>query len=90
MQCTNCNSKDYVKNGFKTTKKSGKIQKYKCKSCNREFTGVEKFHHLDEDAINKMIQINKLGISQRKCSKVLGVYLRSVQYHLKKKKNFTF
>ncbi len=47
-RCTRCGSQNYVKAGYKPLKDS-RVQKYKCKDCNRQFTGVEKFHQLNEN-----------------------------------------
>ena len=82
-RCTKCQSQNYVKAGFKKTVNKV-IQKYKCKECNREFTGEEKYHHLDEDKKELIFKMYEEKGEQRKIARVLGVHLRSVQHHLKK------
>ena len=37
LKCTECGSKEYVKNGHDTKCKSGKKQRYKCKECRHRF-----------------------------------------------------
>ncbi len=82
-RCTKCQSENYVKAGFRKTK-NGEVQKYKCKDCNREFTGQEKFQHLSEEEKELIFKMCKEKGEQRKIARVLGVYLRTVQHHLKK------
>jgi transposase-like protein len=82
-KCTKCQSQNYVKAGFKNTVE-GSIQRYKCKECNRQFTGNEKFHHLNEEKIGLIEKMYEEKGEQRKIARILGVHLRTVQHHLKK------
>ncbi len=82
-RCTRCGSTNYVKAGFRKTK-NDEVQKYKCKECNREFTGVEKFHQLSEEKKELIFKMYKEKGEQRKIARILGVHLRAVQHHLKK------
>lgn len=83
MECTKCKSKNYVKAGYKKIV-DGKIQKYKCKECGRQFTGEEKFHRLSEEKKKLIFKIYEEKGEQRKIARILGVHLRTVQHHLKK------
>ena len=40
-----------VKAGFKKLSK-GKVQKYKCQECKKNFTGEESYHRLDKEKLN--------------------------------------
>jgi len=80
MKCTRCESENYVKAGFRKTKK-GEVQKYKCKDCGREFTGQEKFQRLTEEKKELIFKIYKEKGEQRKIARIIGVHLRAVQYH---------
>ena len=82
-RCTKCESKNYVKAGFKRVK-SGKIQKYKCKDCKREFTGEERYQRLNEEQKKLIIKIYEEKGEQRKIARIMGVHLRTIQHHLKK------
>lgn len=79
-RCTKCGSQNYVKAGYKPLKE-GKIQKYKCKDCNRQFTGEEKFHHLSDKEIELIEKMYEEKGEQRKIARVLGIHLRAVQHH---------
>lgn len=81
MNCTKCKSHDNVKAGFKN-KQGIKIQKYKCKICGREFTGVEKYHRLTKLKKDFIFKKAK-DVGLRKTARLLGVYLRTIQYQLK-------
>jgi transposase-like protein len=82
-KCTKCESENYVKAGFRKTA-DGTIQKYKCKECNREFTGQEKYKRLSEDQIKLIEKMYEEKGEQRKIARILGVHLGTVQHHLKK------
>ena len=82
-RCTKCGSQNYVKAGFKKTVE-GSVQRYKCKDCNRQFTGQEKFHHLENEKIELIEKMYEGKGEQRKIARILGVHLRTVQHHLKK------
>ena len=55
-KCTKCGSKNCVKADFKKTVE-GNIQRYKCKKCNRQFTGQERFHKKTQATPRKEIDI---------------------------------
>ena len=83
MECIRCGSKQIVKAGFKKLAE-GKVQKYKCNECGKYFTGVEKYHRLDDEKIKLIEKIYEEKGEQRKIARILGVHLRTVQHHLKK------
>lgn len=83
IKCTKCGSQHYVKAGFKKTAE-GTLQKYKCKECNREFTGNEKYHRLSEEKKELIAKMYEEKGEQRKIARVFGIHLRAVQHHLKK------
>ena len=64
--CKFCDSGNIIKKGFKNNK-NGKIQKFKCKDCKREFTtnfGFEKMRY-DSRTITQAIQMYYQGMSVR-------------------------
>ena len=85
-KCTKCGSQNYVKAGFKTIA-SGKVQKYKCKECGREFTGQERYHKLSEEERELIFKMYEEKGEQRKIARILGVGLATVQHYLKKTSN---
>lgn len=85
MKCIRCESKQVVKAGFKKLAK-GKVQRYKCQECKKYFTGVEKYHRLDEEKKALISKIYEEKGEQRKISRILEIDLKTVQYHLKKTK----
>ena len=62
----------------------GKVQRYKCQECGHYFTNQEKYHHLSEEKIDMIHRLYKEKGEQRKIARVLGISLKTVQYHLKK------
>jgi len=86
MQCPRCNSKNIVKNGFKQLKEH-RVQKYKCRECNKYFTAQEKFHHLSDAQKIEVFTLLSKGNKKYQIAKRLGVYLRAIQYLIEKKKD---
>ncbi len=82
-RCIRCGQNHVVKAGFKKLA-DGKVQRYKCQDCKKFFTGVEKFHHLNEEKIELIEKMYEEKGEQRKIARVIGVHLRTVQHHLKK------
>ena len=83
MKCIRCESPRVVKAGFKKLAK-GKVQKYKCQECKKNFTGEESYHRLDKEKIELIHKMYEEKGEQRKIARILGVGLSTVQYHLKK------
>lgn len=83
MRCIRCNSNHVVKAGFKRLAEE-RVQRYKCQDCKKFFTGVEKFHRLDEAKVQLIEKMYEEKGEQRKIARILGVHLRTVQHHLKK------
>ena len=46
IKCIYCKKSNYIKKGFRKTENRGKIQKYKCLSCNRYFTNDDGFYRM--------------------------------------------
>ena len=85
MQCIECNSRNVLKNGFKQLKDK-KVQKYKCRDCNKYFTGQEKFHHLDDIQKAEVFARLDKGYKKHQIAKKLNVYLRTIQYLIEESK----
>ncbi len=83
MNCPDCENKRIIKVGFKQLK-SGKIQKYKCTDCDRNFTGQEKYKRSDEIRINLIHKMFEEKTEMRKIARILNISLATVQYQLKK------
>jgi len=84
-ECKRCQSKRIVKAGFKRLVK-GKVQRYKCQECGRYFTNQEKYHHLSQEKIELIYKMYEEKGEQRKIARTLGISLKAVQHHLKKKR----
>ncbi len=82
--CRKCQSNRIVKAGYKRLS-AGKIQRYKCQSCGYYFTGQEKYHHLPQEKIDLIHRMYEEKGEQRKIARVLGISLKAVQWHLKKR-----
>ena len=68
IKCIHCNSREYVKKGFRNTKNRGKIQMYDCKTCNRRFTNDEGFYRMrnSEGKITQALDLYFTSMSSRK------------------------
>lgn len=85
MQCIKCKSNNIVKNGLKQLKNT-KVQKYKCRDCNKYFTGEEKFHHLTDAQKLEVFALIQEGQKNHQIAKKLGVYLRTIQHLVEQNK----
>ncbi len=83
-ECRRCKSKRVVKAGFKKLVK-GKVQRYKCQECGFYFTNQERYHRLSKEKIELIHKMYEEKGEQRKIARTLGISLRTVQHHLKKK-----
>ena len=63
----------------------GKVQRFKCQECGYYFTGVERYHYLPPDKVALIHRMYEEKGEMRKIARVLGITLKAVQYHLKKK-----
>lgn len=72
-----------MKAGFKKLA-GGDVQRYRCQECKHYFTGVEKYHRLNEETKELIDRMYEEKGEQRKVARVLGLSLGTVQYHLKK------
>jgi transposase-like protein len=74
MKCTRCKSTNFIKIGFITVGNT-KIQRYKCKDCDRKFTGQEKFSYLSNEQKKLIDELYSKKISQREIARILQVHL---------------
>ena len=72
------------KSGFKKLV-DRKVQRYKFQECGHYFTTQEKFHHLSQGKIELIHKMYEEKGEQRKITRILGISLKAVQHHLKKK-----
>jgi len=84
MECKKCLSKQIVKSGFKKLV-TGKVQRYRCNDCGCYFTGQEKYQRLSEEKVELIERMYDEKGEQRKIARVLGVHLKTVQWHLNKR-----
>jgi len=84
MECKKCKSNCIVKAGFKKLAE-GKVQRYRCQDCKHYFTNQEKYHRLNEETKELIERMYDEKGEQRKIARVLGVHLKTVQWHLKKR-----
>jgi transposase-like protein len=84
MKCRKCGSEHVVKAGLKRLAE-GKVQRYRCQECKHYFTGQEKYHRLSEEKKELIDRMYEEKGEQRKIARVLGVNLKTVQWHLKKR-----
>ncbi len=74
LACTECGSKEYVKNGHDTRCKSGRKQRYKCKECKHRFRdnlGFER-RHTAPAFITLALMLNGMGMPPFRIQIVLG------------------
>lgn len=67
MKCRHCKSDKTVRCGFRTTKERGRIQRYRCLSCQRTFTENLGFlgRHKSEETILEVISFYLKGLTTR-------------------------
>lgn len=68
MNCVFCNSKLFTKKGFNRKNQ----QQYKCKNCDRIYTGQEKFHRFTQEDISTADKMKAEGLGYRAIARVLG------------------
>ena len=83
-ECKKCQSTHIVKAGFKNLV-DRRVQRYRCQECGYYFTNQEKFHHLSKEKIELIHKMYEEKGEQRKIARTLGISLKAVQHHLKKK-----
>lgn len=68
IRCLFCKSSNYIKKGYRQTEHRGKIQRYKCKDCNKNFTHDEGFYRMRYSAqtITLSIDVYVSNLSSRK------------------------
>jgi len=81
MRCCHCNSLEVVKNGSTSTGK----QKYKCKSCNRQFVLNPKSNKIGEETKQLIDKLLLEKISLAGIVRSTQVSKRWLQYYVNKK-----
>lgn len=68
IKCVHCRCSNYLKKGFRNTINRGKIQKYYCKECNKNFTQDEGFYRMRNEPkkITKAVDLYFSNLSSRK------------------------
>ena len=68
IKCVFCKSSDYIKKGYRQTEQRGKIPRYYCKECGKNFTNDEGFYRMRYSAktITLSIDIFVSNLSSRK------------------------
>lgn len=68
IKCLHCGKSNYVKKGFRQTQNRGKIQRYICKECGKQFTYDEGFYRMrnSEKKITMAIDLYFSNLSSRK------------------------
>lgn len=68
MDCPRCHAKEYVKNGL-----INNLQRFRCKSCNYNYTVVRKMTAADNEKIKTALILYLEGKKLAKIAKGLGV-----------------
>jgi len=72
IKCLNCEKKSLfstlVKSGFDRKER----QRYQCKTCSKIFTGLEKYHRINDEEKASIIKMKQEGLSTRAISRILN------------------
>ncbi len=68
IKCVHCGQSNYKKKGFRQTQNRGKIQRYICNECGKQFTNDEGFYRMrnSERKITSAIDLYFSNLSSRK------------------------
>src|SRR3989344_7067166 len=68
IKCVNCGKSNYVKKGYRQTQNRGKIQRFICRECGKQFTNDEGFYRMrnSESKITAGIDLYFSNLSSRK------------------------
>jgi transposase-like protein len=68
IKCVHCGKSNYVKKGFRQTQNRGKIQRFICRECGRQFTNDGGFYRMrnNEKKITSAIDLYFSNLSSRK------------------------
>ncbi len=77
--CPNCNSDSIIKSGVVKDR-----QRYKCKTCNYNFTVNKLGKKINDYYVNKALQLYLEGLTYREIERILGVSHVSVMNWVKK------
>ena len=80
LRCRYCKSCDTVENGRRKCRRKGLVQRYKCKSCSRTFSGIDGFRgrHIAAPIIAEalfMVATKMSGDEVRRALKLRGIYV---------------
>ena len=84
VKCKHCKSQNYSKDGCRKTENRGKIQKYRCKVCQRYFTNDNGFYRMrnNENIITMSIDMYISNLSSRKMRNQLGRHMKTKISHM--------
>ncbi|APY07233.1 transposase [Winogradskyella sp. J14-2] len=77
--CPNCGSDNYVKSGIVNNR-----QRFRCKSCNYNFTVNKLGKKIDDYYVNKALQLYLEGLTYREIERILGISHVSILNWVKK------
>ena len=81
--CPRCGNTHLNKMGFRETTK-GRFQRFICKN-KHQFTGQEKFHHVQDESKVLAVKLAQEGLSIRAIARTVGVFPTAVTKWLEKK-----
>ncbi|TRX70168.1 IS1 family transposase [Flammeovirga kamogawensis] len=79
IACPKCDSHLYTKSGFVKGR-----QRFKCKSCNYNFSVAKKGREVDRKFVIKALQLYLEGVSYREIERILGISHVSVMNWVKR------
>jgi len=84
IKCVYCKKSHYVKNGVRKTKNRGRIQKYICLECGKNFTNDDGFYRMrnSENIITMSIDMYLSNLSSRKMRNQLKRHLATKISHV--------
>ena len=84
VRCLFCKSSNYFKKGYRQTEHRGKIQRYECKDCNKNFTHDEGFYRMRYSAktITLSIDVYVSNLSSRKMRNQLSRHFNTKVSHV--------
>ena len=82
--CPSCSSENIKKDGLRRTELRGKIQRYRCKNCNRRFVVDDGFYRMrnNESIITMSIDMYISNLSSRKMRNQLSRHLNTKISHM--------
>ena len=83
VKCRHCGSEEFSKEGFRKTLKRGKIQKFRCLKCKRNFTNDDGFFRMRNNSkiITMSVDMYLSNLSSRKMRNQLARHLDEKIHH---------